>query len=202
MKRRTDIEAGWFATARHCPSPNFDRRPAGIEPSLLVIHGISLPPGEFGGPWIDRLFCNRLPADGHAFFREIRHLRVSSHLLIRRDGELVQYVDLRERAWHAGRSRFRGRRACNDIGIGVELEGCDDIPYTDAQYRVLADAAAAIIQTWPAIEPDRIVGHCHIAPGRKTDPGPVFNWDRLRTALADRVRPWPPLRTSDQSEVP
>jgi AmpD protein len=199
VKRQQDIEDGWFPAARHSPSPNFDRRPAGVEPSLLVIHGISLPPGEFGGPWIDRLFRNQLPADSHPFFREIRHLRVSSHLLIRRAGELVQYVDLRARAWHAGRSRFRGRRACNDIGIGVELEGCDDTPYTDVQYRILADVAAAIVHQYPAITPDRVVGHCHIAPGRKTDPGPVFHWHRLRTALADRVRPWPPRGESDFS---
>lgn len=181
--------------ARPCPSPNHDRRPADVVPSLLVVHGISLPPGEFGGPWIDRLFTNRLPADADPFFREICHLRVSSHLLIRRDGELVQYVPFHRRAWHAGRSCFQGRRACNDIGVGIELEGCDDQPYSDAQYRVLAGAAASLMAVYPDITPERIVGHCHIAPGRKTDPGPWFNWHRLRTAVADRSpRPPGPIR--------
>lgn len=183
MNCRPRIVEGLVQGARQCPSPNQDRRPADCSPSLLIIHGISLPPGEFGGPWIDRLFTNCLPADHHPFFGEIRALRVSSHLLIRRNGELVQYVRLDRRAWHAGRSGFMGRRACNDYAIGIELEGADDIPYTDSQYRCLAPVVAAVRDRYPAIEPDRVVGHCHVAPGRKTDPGPLFQWHRLRQGM-------------------
>ncbi|MCU0834020.1 MAG: 1,6-anhydro-N-acetylmuramyl-L-alanine amidase AmpD [Chromatiaceae bacterium] len=170
--------------ARWVPSPNHDPRPPATEVDLLVIHGISLPPGELGGPWIEQLFQNRLDWEAHPYFATIRGLRVSAHLLIRRDGELIQLVDFAERAWHAGVSSFAGRGACNDYSIGIELEGADTIPYTDAQYRVLAETVRELMRRFPAIGPERIVGHSDIAPGRKTDPGPAFDWARLRGAIA------------------
>jgi AmpD protein len=186
----TRIENGWLENARRAPSPNCDARPDPDDISLLVLHGISLPPGEFGGPWIDRLFSNTLPSDAHPYFAEIRGSRVSSHLLIRRDGELVQYVPFHLRAWHAGVSSFGGRERCNDYSIGVELEGADTLPYTDAQYQRLEEIIPVLRAAYPAITPQRIVGHCDIAPGRKTDPGPAFDWKRLHTAgMASRAEP-------------
>jgi AmpD protein len=178
-----DGNPGWLTGARWAPSPNCDLRPPGTPVDLLVIHGISLPPGEFGGQWIDDLFQNRLNPDAHPYFPGIAHLRVSAHFLIRRDGDLIQYVPLTRRAWHAGRSCFRGRPECNDFSVGIELEGADDIPYTDRQYQVLAETIDAVIQRYPLITPERIAGHSDIAPGRKTDPGPAFDWDRLRGLL-------------------
>lgn len=166
------------------PSPNCDDRPEGTAISLLVIHGISLPPGEFGGPWIDRLFRNSLPAEAHPYFAGIAGLRVSSHLLIRRDGELIQYVPLDKRAWHAGRSSFQGCPACNDYSIGIELEGSDDVPYSDEQYERLARVTRTLMERYPCITPERIAGHNHIAPERKTDPGAAFDWGRYRSAIA------------------
>lgn len=151
---------------------------------LLVIHGISLPPGAFGGPWIERLFLNRLDPTAHPYFAAIAGLRVSAHLLIRRDGELIQFVDLGERAWHAGVSSFEGRARCNDFSIGIELEGADEVPYADSQYAVLAETVREILTRYPEIQPGRIVGHNQIAPGRKTDPGPAFDWNRLQRSLA------------------
>lgn len=180
----TSNRSGLLDGARQCPSPNQDNRPADCEVDLLVIHSISLPPDQFGGPWIDRLFQNRLPANQHPYFQEIHQLRVSSHLLIRRDGELVQYVPLSNRAWHAGESCFEGRQGCNDYSIGIELEGSDEIPYTDVQYRVLAETIQQIRRDYPEITPERITGHCDIAPGRKTDPGPAFDWQYLHSLLA------------------
>ena len=174
----------WLPEARQAPSPNFDERPEGEEISLLVIHNISLPPGEFGGPWIDHFFTNRLPPDAHPFFAEISSTRVSSHLLIRRDGEIIQYVSLDKRAWHAGASNFQGSENCNDFSIGIELEGTDDIPYSDAQYSQLAAVTRGIQKSYPCITVERIVGHCDIAPERKTDPGPVFDWNRYRTLIS------------------
>ena len=168
------------------PSPNCDERPPGCEPALIVVHGISLPPGEFGGPWIDRLFCNRLDPSEHPYFSGISRLRVSSHLLIRRDGTLVQYVSLNRRAWHAGESCFRGRTGCNDFSVGVELEGADDVPYDDAQYPVLASLIGALRVAMPSLESAPVVGHSDIAPGRKTDPGPSFDWGRLAHLLEER----------------
>lgn len=162
--------------ASHHPSPNQDERPPGRRINLLVIHNISLPPGEFGGPWIDDLFLNRLNPKSHAFFNKIQDLRVSSHLLIRRDGELIQYVPLNRRAWHAGSSSFRGQACCNDFSIGVELEGTDDQPYTEAQYKTLSRTTREIMARYPTITSERITGHSAIAPGRKTDPGPSFDW--------------------------
>jgi AmpD protein len=186
-KTANGLPGVWLPGARRVPSPNQDARPDGCTPSLIVVHGISLPPGEFGGPWIDRLFTNRLDPEAHPYFRQISGLRVSSHLLIRRDGSLVQYVSLDRRAWHAGRSRFLGRPACNDYSVGIELEGCDERVYTRHQYAALADACAAVMSRWPAITPERIAGHRHVAPGRKTDPGPLFCWHRLRVMVADRL---------------
>lgn len=178
------MEAGWVRGARRCPSPNFNARPAGETVSLLVIHNISLPPGRFGGPWIDDLFTNRLDHAAHPYFETLRGLQVSSHFLVRRGGELVQYVATGDRAWHAGKSRFGGRENCNDFSIGIELEGTDDRPYTERQYRRLVSLSVLLLRHFPAITPDRIAGHSDIAPGRKTDPGPAFDWARYRAALA------------------
>ena len=177
-------ERGWLEGTEHRPSPNRDPRPAGSIVDLLVIHNISLPPGEFGGPWIDALFHNRLDPAAHPYFEEIKDLRVSSHLLIRRDGHLVQYVPLHLRAWHAGRSSFRGRAHCNDFSIGIELEGTDTLPYEDAQYATLAGATRQIMRLYPGITRDRMTGHSTIAPGRKTDPGPAFDWARFHAGIA------------------
>ena len=175
---------GWLPDARPVPSPNHDQRPSGTVIDLLVIHGISLPPGVFGGPWIDALFQNRLDATAHPYFRTIDHLRVSSHLLVRRNGELIQYVDLQRRAWHAGASSFEGREGCNDFSIGIELEGDDQVPYETAQYQVLAQTVRTILRAYVRITPSRIVGHSDIAPGRKTDPGPAFDWERFSGMIA------------------
>lgn len=177
------IDSGWLIPARHTPSPNHDERPAGCDIDLLVIHGISLPPGEFGGPWIDALFCNALDPAAHPYFREVAGLRVSAHVLIRRDGDVVQYVPFERRAWHAGLSCFAGRERCNDFSIGIELEGCDDQPYSDVQYTRLAAVTRALLAAYPALNAERIVGHSDIAPGRKTDPGPGFDWPRFRALL-------------------
>ena len=176
---KIDPATGLLAGARQVLSPHFDARPAGVLPELLVVHGISLPPGEFGGPWIDRLFTGTLPADAHPYFREIAVQRVSAHALIRRDGQIVQYVPFGARAWHAGQSAYRGRTACNDFSIGVELEGTDDTPYTDAQYQALAALTAALLAAYPSLSAQAIAGHSEVAPGRKTDPGPAFDWARL-----------------------
>ena len=177
-------DGDWLVGVRRVLSPNCDERPGSGEISLVVVHGISLPPGEYGGPWIDDFFTNRLAVDAHPYFAEIEGLRVSSHLLIRRDGELVQYVPFTRRAWHAGKSCYRSREACNDFSIGIELEGQDDTPYESAQYRALADAILALRAFYPAIGEQDIVGHADIAPGRKTDPGPAFDWAHLRSLLA------------------
>ncbi|KAB7628215.1 1,6-anhydro-N-acetylmuramyl-L-alanine amidase AmpD [Alkalilimnicola sp. S0819] len=180
-----DPHTGLIQGARQNPSPNCDARPEGTLIDMLVIHNISLPPGQFGGPWIDALFTNTLDPGAHPFFSEIFELRVSSHALIRRDGALIQYVPLHKRAWHAGKSCFQGRERCNDFSIGIELEGADETPYTDAQYRRLARLTAALRTVYPAITADRIVGHSDIAPGRKTDPGPAFDWARYLGALEE-----------------
>ncbi len=170
--------AGWLAGVERHPSPNHDPRPPDTEIDLLVIHNISLPPGEFAGNWIDDLFLNQLDPTAHPYFAPIAGVRVSAHLLIRRDGCLVQYVPCGQRAWHAGASSFQGRERCNDYSIGIELEGADETPFTDAQYLALADCTRRIRIRYPAITPARIAGHCEIAPGRKTDPGPAFDWQR------------------------
>lgn len=172
-----DDSAFWLSSARRVPSPNFDSRPPGAAIELIVIHAISLPPDEFGGPGIIDLFTNRLDPAGHPYYASIRDLRVSAHFLIRRDGELIQLVSCAQRAWHAGVSSWRERGACNDFSIGIELEGCDSIEFTEAQYRVLADLVATLRASHPIVD---VVGHSDIAPGRKTDPGPCFDWERLR----------------------
>jgi AmpD protein len=177
--------SGVLKRATQIPSPNCDDRPQGMRVELLVIHNISLPPGEFGGPGIARLFTNQLDPDAHPYYREIAGLRVSSHFLIRRDGELIQFVPCTKRAWHAGQSEWRGRGRCNDFSIGVELEGTDERPFEDSQYIVLADLTRALERAHPIR--DR-VGHADIAspPGRKTDPGPHFDWARFRRLLDER----------------
>jgi AmpD protein len=178
-----DSATGRVAGARQCPSPNWDERPPGGPIDLVVVHGISLPPGEFGGPWIESLFTNSLPADGHPYFAEVAGLRVSAHLLVRRDGEIVQFVPLLRRAWHAGASQWQGREACNDYSIGIELEGTDTLPYEPVQYRRLAELLNAIMAAYPGVSEERIVGHSDVAPGRKTDPGLAFDWPGLRARL-------------------
>lgn len=180
---RVDAAAGTITPARAVACCNFDERPDGMVPELIVIHGISLPPGQFGGPEIEALFNNRLDWDAHPYFGEIRGLEVSSHLLIRRGGELLQFVPFSRRAWHAGPSCFHGRSRCNDFSIGIELEGDDETLYDERQYRVLAPVIRAIQQAYPSISNRHVAGHCDIAPGRKTDPGPAFDWLRLYDAL-------------------
>lgn len=179
MTWEIDPGTGLLNGVRQLSSPNCDERPEGAEVSLLVIHGISLPPNEFGGDEIDRFFTNQLDPEAHPYFREIYQLRVSSHLLIRRDGEVVQYVPFSKRAWHAGESCHQGQTCCNDFSIGIELEGTDEAPYEPAQYEALQTLINLIRERYPAISEKNIVGHCHIAPERKTDPGPVFDWARL-----------------------
>ena len=184
-----DTGRGLLSAARHVPSPNQDARPPGATLDLVLVHGISLPPGRYGGDWIERLFTNRLPPDAHDYFATIAHLRVSSHVLVRRDGELVQFVPFHARAWHAGASTWRHRVACNDYSVGIELEGDDDSPYAEVQYERLAAVVLALRRAYGTLVPDagggaRLAGHSDVAPGRKTDPGPFFDWPRLHALLA------------------
>jgi AmpD protein len=180
MGMRVDVKSGLLAGVNQVLSPYFDERPAGVAPDLIVLHGISLPPGEFGGPWVARLFNGNMPAEAHPEFRERATLRVSAHLLLRRDGEVVQFVGFNQRAWHAGLSCWQGREACNDYSIGIECEGADDIPYEEAQYARLRVLLPMLSAAYPAITRERIVGHSDVAPGRKSDPGPAFDWARIR----------------------
>lgn len=173
-------QGGWLRTARHCPSPNHGPRPAGALIDLIVIHSISLPPGVYGGLEVEQLFTNRLDWDAHPYFQQIRGMEVSSHFFIRRDGELVQFVDTDARAWHAGRSAWRGRENCNDDSIGIELEGLEGQTFEAAQYRTLQDLCAQLALRYPIAH---IAGHEHIAPGRKQDPGPGFDWAQLQQGL-------------------
>lgn len=182
-----DADSGLVRGARYLPSPNRDARPPGQQPELVVVHGISLPPGEFGGPWIERLFTNTLPPDAHPYFAAVAGQRVSAHVLIRRDGSLVQFVPFQLRAWHAGASSWRGRERCNDFSIGIELEGADTTPYEDAQYHALAALVAALLRAYPTLSPDAIAGHEDVAPGRKTDPGPAFEWPRFKALLRNAL---------------
>jgi N-acetyl-anhydromuramoyl-L-alanine amidase len=175
--------AGLLSRARQSPSPNQDDRPPGAQPELIIVHGISLPPGEFGGSHIESLFNNCLDWDAHPYFQEIRGTRVSAHLLLRRCGEVIQFVPFGRRAWHAGTSAFRGRSQCNDFSIGIELEGTDDGPYTDEQYLHLTAIIHAIMLAYPLTSTRSVAGHCDVAPGRKTDPGPAFDWLRLYDGL-------------------
>jgi len=179
-----ESESGWIAGARRVISPNCDDRPQGLLPELIVVHGISLPPGQFGGPWIDRLFENKLPHEQHEYFASICHLRVSAHAFISRQGRLTQFVSFARRAWHAGQSQYCGRGECNDFSIGIELEGTDDLPYEADQYTALAALIRALRGTYPSLLEADIVGHSDIAPGRKTDPGPAFDWMLLRRLIA------------------
>lgn len=173
----------WLDAAARVNSPNCSERPVQGDISLLVIHNISLPPGEFGGPHIDELFCNKLEAAQHPYFAEICALRVSAHVLIRRDGALVQYVPFDKKAWHAGKSSFAGREECNDFSIGIELEGTDELPFTAEQYLQLEAVTCALLESYPTLSLERITGHEQIAPGRKTDPGPCFDWQRYLTGV-------------------
>ncbi|WP_272537317.1 1,6-anhydro-N-acetylmuramyl-L-alanine amidase AmpD [Providencia sp. PROV211] len=176
------IHDGWLNNVTHIPSPHHDDRPEDEEPSLLVIHNISLPPGQFGGPYINQLFTGTLNPEEHPFFEEIKHLRVSAHCLIRRDGEIIQYVPFNKRAWHAGQSNYQGREKCNDFSIGIELEGTDYQAFTEAQYITLAKLTKLLITEFPQIK-QNITGHSDIAPHRKTDPSPYFDWQHYKNAL-------------------
>jgi AmpD protein len=189
---RVDAAAGRLLGALQVDSPNSDERPAGQAPALLVVHGISLPPGEFGGPWIDALFTNTLPAAAHPYFATIAGLRVSAHALVRRDGSVVQYVPFHRRAWHAGTSQWRGRECCNDYSIGIELEGTDTAPYEPAQYEALARIAAELCRAYPTLSAEAVVGHSDVAPGRKSDPGIAFDWPLLRSRLRYFLEVRPP----------
>lgn len=171
---------GRVDAARYVASANCDERPPGEAITLLVIHNISLPPGEFGGDAIERLFTNELDCSAHPYYRTLEDVRVSAHFLIRRDGELLQFVPCTLRAWHAGASVWRGRGSCNDFSIGIELEGADDVPYAEPQYRVLAELVRALRAAYPIAD---VAGHCDVAPGRKTDPGPSFDWLRFRHSI-------------------
>jgi AmpD protein len=187
-----DHHQGLVESARHSVSPNQDARPDGVEVDLIVLHGISLPPGEFGGPEIEQLFTNTLDWDSHTYFDEIRGAQVSAHLLVRRDGELVQFVPFAARAWHAGESCFQGRTRCNDHSIGIELEGKDDLAYDDRQYNALIPLLASMLRAYPGLSARRIAAHSDIAPGRKTDPGPAFDWLRLYDGLSRELSPEEP----------
>ena len=180
---RTRWRAGWWSGAQRCPSPNFGPRPEAQAPNLLIVHSISLPPGVYGGDEIERLFTNRLDWDAHPYFETIRGLEVSAHFLLRRDGTCLQFVSCDERAWHAGRSHWQGRDNCNDFSVGVELEGLEGGLFEPAQYRQLARLTRALAANYPIAE---AVGHEHVAPGRKADPGPGFDWARLRRELRRR----------------
>lgn len=176
MRYKIDVFKGLLLPARLSLSPHCDSRPEGVGVDLLVIHNISLPPGLFGEHYIEDLFLGRLPVAEHPYFETISSLKVSAHLLIRRDGEVIQFVPFHLRAWHAGQSMFEGRSVCNDFSIGIELEGTDDVPFEAIQYQQLAEITQCLMQAYPGIQPKNIVGHSDIAPGRKTDPGPLFDW--------------------------
>ena len=180
---RIEPATGLLDAARQVASPNHDERPPGSAPELVVVHCISLPPGEFGGGHIEALFLNRLDPLAHPYFADVAHLQVSAHVLIRRTGEVIQFVALERRAWHAGQSQFCGRERCNDFSIGIELEGEDETPYDDRQYEALQGVIRALCAAYPAISPRQVAGHSDIAPGRKTDPGPAFDWFRLYDGL-------------------
>jgi AmpD protein len=191
---QVDVTSGLVHGARFVPSPNCDARPTGASPEVVVVHAISLPPGEFGGPGIEQLFCNALDSNEHPYYAQVHESCVSAHLLLRRDGELIQFVPLHLRAWHAGQSQCEGRVRVNDFSISIELEGCDDAPFEDAQYNILADLTNELIRVYSVITPSRIYGHSDIAPGRKTDPGPHFDWARYRKLLTRPLAAHAPRR--------
>jgi AmpD protein len=178
-----DPQTGWMSGVRRVVSPNFDARPEQMLPEVIVVHNISLPPGQYGGPWVERLFTNDLPAEVHPYFATITQLRVSSHLFIRRDGETIQFVPIQQRAWHAGASVYDGRERCNDFSVGIELEGSDTDAFEATQYRALSRTIVALCRAYPTLSTQRLTGHSDIAPGRKTDPGPYFDWPRLHALL-------------------
>ena len=186
-KKDGSIRNNLLIGARQCPSPNCDERPSDCEPDLIVIHNISLPPNQYGGEGIDQLFTNTLDKDEHPYYADIHHLRVSSHLLIRRDGEVVQYVPFNQRAWHAGISEYQGRDVCNNFSIGIEMEGSDFEVFTEAQYMALEEAIRSLLNTYSSLSATAITGHEHIAPGRKTDPGPFFEWQKLSTMFSEKL---------------
>lgn len=183
MTQDMQIIDGWLSHVTRVDSPFYDERPAQEIPSLLVIHNISLPPEQFGGPYIDQLFTGKLNPAEHPYFEIIHQFQVSAHCLIRRDGEIVQYVNFNQRAWHAGISQFEGRERCNDFSIGIELEGSDNQPFNAEQYQQLQLLTILLMKAYP-ITPSRITGHSDIAPGRKTDPGPYFDWHAYRSSLS------------------
>ncbi len=179
-----DPSSGLLRQARYLPSPHHDTRPSGMPIDMIVVHNISLPPGQFGGEAIEQFFCGQLDMSSHPYFQTIASLRVSSHLLIKRTGEIIQFVPFHLRAWHAGESSFAGRTRCNDFSVGIELEGTDHQPFETRQYEQLANVIRALLEVYPHITPERIVGHSDIAPLRKTDPGPAFDWNHLKGMLA------------------
>lgn len=187
MSVAVHVATGLLTGVRQVLSPHCDARPPGVEADLIVIHGISLPPGQYGGAWIERLFTGNLPRAEHPYFAAIHGMRVSSHLLVRRDGELVQFVPIQMRAWHAGASEYQGRTACNDFSIGIELEGADEAPYEPAQYAAAARLIRALLAAYPSLTAARIVGHSDVAPGRKSDPGTAFDWALLRRAVGEQA---------------
>jgi AmpD protein len=180
---KVNLPNGLLTSARYIQSPHCDERPESVL-DMVVVHGISLPPGQFGSDAIETFFCGTLDFTAHPYFATIATLKVSSHLLILRTGEILQFVPFAKRAWHAGQSSFQGRSRCNDFSIGIELEGTDELPYEKIQYEKLAQVIQVLMQTYPAITRERVVGHSDIAPGRKTDPGPVFDWNYLDCLLA------------------
>lgn len=179
-----DLETSLLTTAVYKPSNHCDERPENTTIDMIVIHCISLPPGQFGTGDVEDFFCGKLDIASHSAYAAIAHLKVSAHLFIKRTGDIIQFVPFNQRAWHAGESFFAGKTRCNDFSIGIELEGTDDIPYERKQYEQLAGVIAVLKQAYPAITHDRIVGHVDIAPGRKTDPGPAFDWDYLKGLIA------------------
>lgn len=176
-----ELHRGWLAGVRHCASPNFDARPPGCRVRLIVVHAISLPPDQFGGPGVEALFTNCLDPRAHPYYAQIHELRVSAHFFIRRDGALTQFVSTEERAWHAGASSWRGASRCNDFSIGIELEGCDTMPFEPVQYARLVELVRLLQAHYPI---EDVVGHADVAPGRKSDPGPCFDWIQFRRLLA------------------
>ncbi|WP_296832376.1 1,6-anhydro-N-acetylmuramyl-L-alanine amidase AmpD [Thiomicrospira sp.] len=187
--RHVNAQSGRLEDAEWIASPNFEPRPPGLVPELIVVHGISLPPDEFGGRGVEQLFTNQLNPQEDSYYQGIDGLKVSSHLFIRRGGEVIQFVDFNQRAWHAGVSCFDGRENCNDFSIGIELEGADHIAYTASQYDSLASVVLALQQAYPSLHNKAVVGHSDIAPGRKTDPGPLFNWAALRRLTSSDTQP-------------
>lgn len=183
MTKLSIDDAGWLRSVEVIESPNFDARPDNTDIKLVVVHGISLPPGEYGGGHIQKFFCNQLDANEHGYFESICSMTVSAHCLIERDGKLIQFVSFHDRAWHAGESSWRGVAACNDFSVGIELEGCDDQAYTEDQYHSLSKLVTTLKMKFPDISDDAVTGHSDIAPGRKTDPGPAFDWTRLNQLI-------------------